>query len=675
LYILLVKISITISSLIFSLLFALQLAAQNSTVEELQKELAETEVVADKVDLLNRLAFELRSRDTDKAIIYASEAYDISKNNNYNYGLVNALSNWGLVLQYKGEYDKSLEKFYEGLKILDENADLLLEAKLLNNIGNLYWRTDDRVKAYDYYKQSYAIRKQANDSLGMAKVLGNLGNSANAVLHNKDSARYYYNTALDLFQALNDSNGLSITYSNLGNIENKPGSRAKALELYHQSLKIDKALNSLYGTTFAYSNLGNIHANLNNIDSAIYYYEKLLSTAEALNSLPRKRQAYQRLYGLYEEMGNYKMAFEYMKLFNVIDDSLMNRNIKDRMADLQLSFDNDIKQKEIDLLRTKTEKSRSEIDKKYWQNLFLFLILITVVLIAVAIWLRYRTKIRLYDKLEKKSNELEEAKQMIEESNQELISINESLEDKVISRTKELNESYQNLLISNQRLDHFTYRSAHDLKGPIASILGLTNLLKDEITKSDNPQAIQYVELVNKTSLKMENLLKRIIQSSQLNQTIVKKTEFLVEDLLKQVAEIIKLNDVENKIGISYELDSEHKIYTDASVLQIILRYLVNNSIQYLDPRKEQHEIIFKTASSPNGFYQIHVLDNGVGVDPQLVPDLFNMFSKGSSEAQNPGLGLYDANLLAEKIGGEVYFDDTDEEYTHFVVSFLSKKD
>ncbi len=664
-----------ILSLIFGILFTVQVRAQTHTVNELEIQLENTEVAVDRVDLLNELAYELRSKDFDKAIVYANEAYDISKNNNYNYGLVSALSNSGLIYQYKGEYDKSLQKFYEGLKKLDENPDLLLEARVLNNIGNLYWRTNDRKKAYDYYKRSYAIRKEAQDSLGMAKVLGNLGNSANSVLHDKDSARYYYNQALDLFLALNDSNGLSITYSNLGNIENNAGSREKAVELYHQSLKIDKALNSLYGTTFAYSNLGNVHAKLNNTDSAIYYYEALLATAEELKSLPRKRQAYQRLYGLYADMNDYKKAFEYLQLFNEVDDSLMNKNIKNRMADMQLKFDNDLKQNEIDLLKSKSEINRLEIDKKYWQNLFLILILITVAIIAVGIWLRYRTKTRLYDELEKKSKELEEAKQMIEERNQELISINESLEDKVISRTQELNESYQNLLISNQRLDHFTYRSAHDLKGPIASILGLTNLLKVELDNSENQQALQYVELVNKTSLKMENLLKRIIQSSQLNQTIVKKTEFLIEDLLKQVSEIIKLNDFNNRIGISYKLDAEHKIYTDASVLQIILRYLVNNSIQYLDTHKEQHEIIFKTASSPSGFYQIHVLDNGVGVDPQLVPDLFNMFSKGSSEAQNPGLGLYDANLLAEKIGGEVFFDDTDEEYTHFVVSFPSKKD
>ena len=98
-----------ILSLIFGTLFTVQVKAQTHTVEALENQLENTEVAVDRVDLLNELAYELRSKDYDKAILYATEAYDLSRNNNYNYGLVSALSNWGLIYQYKGEYDKSLQ--------------------------------------------------------------------------------------------------------------------------------------------------------------------------------------------------------------------------------------------------------------------------------------------------------------------------------------------------------------------------------------------------------------------------------------------------------------------------------------------------------------------------------------------------------------------------------------
>jgi sensor histidine kinase regulating citrate/malate metabolism len=66
---------------------------------------------------------------------------------------------------------------------------------------------------------------------------------------------------------------------------------------------------------------------------------------------------------------------------------------------------------------------------------------------------------------------------------------------------------------------------------------------------------------------------------------------------------------------------------------------------------------------------KIHVKDNGTGVEPELVPDLFKMFSKGSRNPKNTGLGLYDVNLLAEKIGAKVYYDQDDQEFTHFVIA------
>jgi len=295
--------------------------------------------------------------------------------------------------------------------------------------------------------------------------------------------------------------------------------------------------------------------------------------------------------------------------------------------------------------------------------------MLTLVAAVFAVWSRYRSKARLYEALAKKSDELAEAKLMIEERNQELTAMNETLEDKVNDRTKRLNESFQNLLISNQRLDHFTYKSAHDLKGPISSILGLTNLLQLELNGSGNKATAEYIEMVKDTSLKMDQLLKRIIQSSQLNQTVINKSHFLIEDLLKQMTDLIGLKRFDHEVVVTYELSDKHAIFSDAAVLQVILRYLVNNSLQYFDHRKSKHEIIFRTAYDELNYY-IHVLDNGKGIDPLLIPDLFKMFSKGGNEAMNPGLGLYDANLLVEKIGGTVTFDETDVRYTHFIISF-----
>lgn len=647
-----------------------ELMSQNSNIEELKFQLANSDSVNERIHLLNELSYNYRTSNTDTALAYVQEALNLSLKNKYHKGIINSYSNYGIIYQYVGNYTSSLEYFQKGLSLLDTYPDDEIKAKIFNNIGNLYWRSNDKELAYEYYKKSMLIREMLNDSIGLAKVLGNLGNSIGAIYHDGDSAFYYYTRALNIFRAQKDSSGLSITYSNLANIFKVKGNVDQAISYYHNSLSIDKSRGDLYGLTFSYSNLGSTHKDLGNLDSAIYYFKLLLSVANEINSLPRQKQAYGRLYSLYEGMSDYEKAFKFLKLYKQADDSLMNQSPMNRMTDLKLKFDNDLKTQEIDLLKAQSDRNKLELAKKYWQILFLVMVLIILSGIAVAFWFRFKIKNRLYEILSDKSKELSSAQELIELRNEELISINENLEQKVGDRTKELNKAYQNLLISNQRLDHFTYRSAHDLKGPIASILGLINLLKMELEESENKLSIDYVDLLNHTALKMDNLLKRIVSSYQIHQTLVKKEEINVDDLINQVVETIRVNDPNNDITISCILNGGKIIHCDIAILLIIIRYLIYNSIKYRDSKKTENRIIIQTESSKNGFYQIHIMDNGKGIDPELIPNLFNMFTKGASEASNPGLGLYDANLLAEKIGGEVYFEETDNEFTHFVLSF-----
>ena len=646
---------------------------QSFNADSIQSVIKNTEDTLPKIDLLNQYAYEFRSSQTDLSIQFSRQAIQLADSKRLPQQTIEAYSNLGLAYQYKGNYAESLIQFQRALKTLDAFKDPELKAKIFNNMGNLYWRTNDKQQAYNYYKKSMSIREEIKDSIGLAKVLGNLGNSMNAIYHDGDSAFYYYSRALSIFQDLNDQRGIAISYNNLANIYRAKGDLEKALSLYHQALAIDIKSNDIFGTTFDYSNIGTVHNDLGNKDSAVYYFKTLLKVSEEINSLPRQKQAYGRLYKLYKKYGNSSAALEYLELYKQSNDSLINERSKDRMAEIKYQYENDLKERELELLRAESEKQDIELSKKYYQVIFLILALFIIAIVTFGLWRRFETKSRLYNKLQEKSDELETAQKLIEERNDELVAINENLENKVRERTKELSNAYQNLLISNQRLDHFTYRSAHDLKGPIASILGLINLLNDSLDKKSLKEELELVSYLNQTALKMDNLLKRIVQSTQISQKILQKQEFDIEELLDQVIESIRVNDSQSDIIVKCEIEGEKLLYNDPSILLIILRYLVYNSIQYVDEKKKDKLIILRTESSVSGFCRIHVLDNGRGVDPELIPDLFKMFSKGSGEAANPGLGLYDANVLAEKIGGEVYFEDADTEYTHFVVSFPFK--
>ena len=223
------------------------------------------------------------------------------------------------------------------------------------------------------------------------------------------------------------------------------------------------------------------------------------------------------------------------------------------------------------------------MDKQYWQNLFLIILVLFLFTGVVILIVRNKEKSKLNLKLsnrqkalEDKTSELQDAKKLIEESHQELLTLNDSLESKVALRTQELNESYQNLLITKERLNHFTYRSAHDLKGPIASILGLCNLMKKDIESINGNQekAFHYVDLILDTANSMNELLKRILKSNQLNESILKFEDTPIAILLAELKEVFEEIAKNNNVQLIINVEDEVNVNTDPTILKVILKYI-----------------------------------------------------------------------------------------------------
>jgi len=112
-------------------------------------------------------------------------------------------------------------------------------------------------------------------------------------------------------------------------------------------------------------------------------------------------------------------------------------------------------------------------------------------------------------------------------------------------------------------------------------------------------------------------------------------------------------------------LSASKSVQSDAIIIQLILKYFLENAIQFVDERRKDSFIEIRTAIQ-DAIFSIHVIDNGLGIELALKPDLFKMFSKGKKGKS--GLGLFYVGLLAEKISANAYLDDKDTEYTHFVL-------
>ncbi len=136
--------------------------------------------------------------------------------------------------------------------------------------------------------------------------------------------------------------------------------------------------------------------------------------------------------------------------------------------------------------------------------------------------------------IEIKSNDLEKAQLLIQNQNKELKFSNHILEEKVSQRTKELKSAYQDLLRAHKQLDHFTYRSAHDLKGPIARLLGLCYIGKMEVKEQ---KAIEYFSRLEVSAIEMSNLLSRLMQTHEIKTKEIQAETVHIQSVILSVWE------------------------------------------------------------------------------------------------------------------------------------------
>ncbi len=104
-----------------------------------------------------------------------------------------------------------------------------------------------------------------------------------------------------------------------------------------------------------------------------------------------------------------------------------------------------------------------------------------------------------------------------------------------------------------------------------------------------------------------------------------------------------------NRLRIENQIEVEEIIFSDPHRLRVILTNLISNSIKYADLAKERPSIGIDFTRH-NGHHEIRIEDNGLGIAPDQLPKIFNMFYRASSISKGSGLGLYIAMESAEKL-------------------------
>jgi len=216
--------------------------------------------------------------------------------------------------------------------------------------------------------------------------------------------------------------------------------------------------------------------------------------------------------------------------------------------------------------------------------------------------------------------------------------------------------SEKQLRESNASKDKFFSIISHDLRSPINGILGISQIFLDEINDLSKEEIIKYVDIIHQNCKYINDHLSNLLEWSRI-QTGSMKNEPTMLNLAENVNKIVlllNLNAVNKKIKLNVSLNDNYKVYADQNCLQSILQNLISNSIKYT---RENGEINICSALK-DGFIEISISDNGVGMDENQMGKLFkidNTYSTpGTNEERGTGLGLLLCKELIELNGGKI---------------------
>lgn len=237
-------------------------------------------------------------------------------------------------------------------------------------------------------------------------------------------------------------------------------------------------------------------------------------------------------------------------------------------------------------------------------------------------------------------------------------------------RNTQLLENHNTLLNKYKDLEQFASVVSHDLKSPLNNIMMLTKLLQDTNSERLDSDGIEMLDYIYKSSEELKKLVDAILIYYKYDNENVDSTEK------------IRLNDfVEYVIGIldiksDYQLilpKTNHKFHSNKIALGQILFNLIGNSIKYNDKEKVVITVDF---SENTDFQIIGVSDNGIGIAPENLSKIFNIFENlGKSDRYKQtgtGIGLSTVLKMIQKLQGKIEVDSVLGEGTTFKI-FLKK--
>ena len=220
-----------------------------------------------------------------------------------------------------------------------------------------------------------------------------------------------------------------------------------------------------------------------------------------------------------------------------------------------------------------------------------------------------------------------------------------------------------------KELDLFLYRAAHDLRRPVAAIMGLANLMRISDDPTERESMLGKIE---ETCHGMDRLLTklRMVSDIQEEDLIIGKINF--NRMIKHIRKRLSDHEYLDLSCCNFDLDikDESPFMSNDTLVFTILYNIIENAIQYR--RDSQAKIEIKYHCIVHQVY-IQIKDMGTGIPLEEQGKIFDMFYKASDASRGSGLGLYIVKLAIKRLGGLLKLKSKVDQYTIFEIMLPNK--
>lgn len=499
------------------------------------------------------------------------------------------------------DYTKSQYYFNEALKLAGNNRNA--KAQIYMELISLYIATGNYNKGLSYIDTSFKYNSTAHDT------------NIEALLYNKLAQIYSAQDILDKAQAALDSSNQVASH-----LRNK---RLKAaLQIYTGRLFL---LKNKPKDAIAHANMGYL-------------------IADSIDASEVKLRALKLLADVYQKQGDLQQNYAVHARINKFYENLNIANNDKTLNLIQEYFKLNTRLNQIEQNNASNTANEELIKVQHKKIGLLVVLLITAIIFSVVVFIYYKQKNELNNKLQAQHEVLLEQKKLIEEQRTDLEEVNK-IKDKLL------------VVIG------------HDLRTPIASLSNIADLFTaDYITAEEAKNLmIDLAPVIKSAELTLSNLM--AFASSQIRGKSAMASKFSICPVIEEMKDTFEHQLLQKEIAFINQCFSDSDIWADINHVKVVLRNLISNALKFTNHGGE----VKVTSMNKDSHMLICVEDNGIGMTPFEANKLFKAnlhFSQpGTSGENGTGLGLLLCKEFIELNGGTIWLETAKNEGCKFYVT------